>query len=65
MSLPRPVLLYLSSRVLTEVLSSYESLLGSLSSPVPQDCALQLLFNVKFTASVLATPEEAQVKEYH
>jgi len=59
--LTRSVLLYLSGRVLVEVLSSYESLLSPLSSSVPQDCALQLLFNLKFTASVLATPKEKQV----
>ena len=55
------MLLYLSGRVLVEVLSSYEFLLSPLSSPAPQDCALQLLFNLKFTASVLATPKETQV----
>ena len=61
LSSPRSVLLYLSECVLVEVLSSYESLLSSLSSPVPQECALQLLFNLKFTAGVLATPRETQV----
>lgn len=60
-ALDRKILEHLSGATLVGVVKAYEHLLESLSVEVPQPCALQLFYNLKFLAGVLATPKEAEV----
>ncbi len=47
------------------VVASYEELLEEVhrdSVSVPQNCALQLLFNLRFLGNILAVPKESEVR---
>ncbi len=52
----------MTGRVMAGVGASYEELLEQTSIPMPQNCALQLLLNLRFLSSVLAMPKEAEVQ---
>ena len=60
----REILEYLSSATLVGVVRAYEDLLIELDGKgmdMPQPCALQLFYDVKFLASVLSMPKEGEV----
>ena len=53
----------LSGNVFQGVVNCYESLLQScVNLKIPQPCALQLLFNLKFFSKVLVHPSVEKVK---
>lgn len=61
----RSILEHLSVATLMGVVKVYEDLLVELESKaidVPQPCALQLFYNMKFMVSVLALPKESEVR---
>lgn len=55
----RSILLELGGRVLRGILGSYRTLLQDLAT-MPQNCALQLLFNLHFLARVLPGPKDSE-----
>ena len=66
-AMDRAILEHLSAATLVGVVRAFEELLGELDSKemdVPQPCALQLFYNVKFVASVLTLPKEGEVRDY-
>ena len=60
----RNTLLQFSGTALKGVLGAHAHLLDSLGpdKAMPQDCALQLLFNIKFISSVLTAPKDMEVQ---
>ena len=63
----RNVLQQFSGKCLRGVLEVHQTLLDSLSSTLAvtmhQNCALQLLFNVRFLCGVLSSPKEMEVSD--
>lgn len=61
-AIERNVLLQFSGKCLRGVLEVHRAMLTSLGSGVamPQNCALQLLFNVRFLCSILSSPKEME-----
>lgn len=60
----RPILEHLSATTLLGVVKVYEDFLGDLQSKglgVPQPCALQFFYDVKFFDGVLVLPKDAGV----
>ena len=60
-AMDRGILEHLSAATLVGVIKSHEDLLEDLSGrgvAVPQPCALQLWYNLKFVLSILALPSE-------
>ncbi len=55
-TIDRDILQHLSRAVMVGVVKVYESLLESDGVEMLQDCALQLLYNFRFMASVLSPP---------
>ena len=63
-ALDRRILEYLSGATLVGVVMVYEDLLGELQRKhveVPQQCALQLFYNLKFLTGVLTPPKDSEV----
>ena len=60
----RKILEHLSGATLVGVVKAFENLLEGVESrnvEVPQPCALQLFYNLKYLASVLTPSKEAEV----
>lgn len=60
----RSILQHLSRAVLVEVVKTHEEFLKGLENDgieVPQQCALQLFYNLRFVASILVVPKEDEV----
>ena len=63
-SMDRGILEHLSAATLVGVVKSHEDLLENLAVrgvSVPQPCALQLWYNLKFALSILALPRDNEV----
>jgi hypothetical protein len=64
-AMDRRIIEHLSGATLVGVVKAFESLLEGLESrtvEVPQPCALQLFYNLKYLASVLTPSKEAEVR---
>ena len=59
----RSILLELGGRVLGGLLGCYRALFRDLAT-MPQNCALQLLFNLHFLARVLPAPKDSEVQGF-
>lgn len=64
-AMDRQILEHLSGTTLGGVVVAYETLLKEVENKcvdIPQPCALQLFYDLKFVGSVLTAPKEAEVR---
>lgn len=63
-AMDRQILEHLNGATVVGVVKAYEALLKDLEArhiDVPQSCALQLFYNLKFVVSVLSPPKDSEV----
>ena len=61
-TLDRDVLQHLSEAVLVGIVKVHEDIIKDLKDGgIPQPCALQLYYNIKFVSNILTTPKENEV----